>query len=199
MDSLDLTKKTASIVTAHPAALESAAAKTVERDHGELLFYALDGELPVIPAFDSVIKLYGQKREGNVMPCRKAFSFRDLRGWHASFFLIEFEPDLSDGRLTILGELYRTLFTGILHQNMRVSDMRSTALSGVADYFRDLLTGPYVGRYRGNVPHQGREHMTVDILDLPVLDDTGMPRYLMSFVREIPKHTSVLRGVAVAR
>lgn len=199
MDSLDLAKKTFDAVTAYNDTGETCPVKTVKREHGELLYYPLQGELPVIPAFDPIIKLYGLKREGAVMPCRKAFTFRDLRGWHASFFLIDFEGDLSDGRVSILGELYRTLFTGILKQNMRVSDMKSEALEGVSGYFRDLLTGPYVGRYRGNVPHAGREHVAVDILDLPALDDRGNPRYLMSFVREIPKRTSILRGVAVGR
>jgi hypothetical protein len=199
MDSLDLTKKTFGAVTAHHDAGETSPVRTVKREHGELLFYAIQGELPAIPAFEHILKLYSLKREGAVMPCRKAFTFRDMRGWHSSFFLIDFESDLSDGRVSILGEMYRTLFSGILRQNMRVSEMKSEALEGVSGYFRDLLTGPYVGRYRGNVPHAGREHVAVDILDLPVLDEKGDPRYLMSFVRETPKRTSILRGVAVGQ
>jgi hypothetical protein len=199
MDSLDLTKKTFGAVTAHHETGETFPERAIKREHGELLFYPLQGELPVIPAFEHILKLYGLKREGAVMPCRRAFTFRDMRGWHASFFLIDFESDLSDGRVSILGEMYRTLFSGILRQNMRVSEMKSEALEGVSGYFRDLLTGPYVGRYRGNVPHAGREQVAVDTLDLPALDERGDPRYLMSFVREIPKRTSIPHGVAVGR
>lgn len=197
MDSLDLTKKSFGAVTATNDTGETAPVKTVKREHGELLYYPLQETLPLIPAFDPIIKLYGQKRDGAVMPGRKAFTFQDLRGWHASFFLIDFEDDLSDGRLSILGELYRTLFTGILRQNMRVSEMKSEALTGVEGYFRELLTGPYIGRYRGNIPHLGREHVGVDILDLPVLDEAGKPRYLMSFVRENVKRGSLPRRLAV--
>ncbi|WP_262692312.1 PAS domain-containing protein [Kordiimonas aestuarii] len=199
MHSLDLKKNTPSDVTTHSDSEETTPFKTTKREHGELLFYPLKGALPRVSGFEPIIDLFGSKREGHLMPSRKAISFQDLRGWHASFFLIEFDEDLADGRMRILGEMYGTLLTGALWQNMLVSETKSAILQGVDDYFRELLTGPYIGRFRGSLPFKGREHVCVDILDLPMVDDTGTPRYLMSFVREIAQRASLMRGVAAGR
>ncbi|WP_417456265.1 hypothetical protein [Kordiimonas sp.] len=196
MDGFDLTNKTNNTDTNVGSTDETTPRKTVEREQGKLFFYPIEGELPVIPGFESVVELYRKKREGHAMPSRKAITFQDLRGWHSSFFLIEFGKDLREGRMRILGETYKTLYGGELWQGMSVSETKSPSLQDIDDYFRELLTGPFIGRYKGYLPHVGREHVFADIMDVPVVDEEGTPRYLMSFIREIQRAKPVHRVVA---
>lgn len=195
MDGFDLTNKTENKGPNACWIGEAGPRKIVEREQGKLYFYPMDGELPVIPGFETVIDLYRRKREGRSMPSRKQITFQDLRGWHSAFFLIEFGQDLVEGYMRILGETYKTLYGGELWQGMSVADTKSPSLHDIDDYFRELLTGPFIGRYRGYLPHVGREHVFADIIDLPVVDDEGVPRYLMSFIREIPREKSAHRLV----
>lgn len=196
MDGFDLTNKTENTGANAGSTDETAPRKIVEREQGKLFFYPLDGELPVIPGFETVVEIYRKKREGHAMPSRKAITFRDLRGWHSSFFLIEFGKDLAEGHMRILGETYKTLYGGELWQGMSVSEVKSPSLQDIDVYFRELLTGPFIGRYKGYLPHIGREHVFADIIDMPVVDEEGAPRYLMSFIREIQRKKPIHRVVA---
>ena len=164
---------------------DTAPVKKLKRELGTVFFYAFSDFMPCLTEFEPVLGLYESKRGDQLMPTRRSIGFRDLKGWHASFMLLEFLPGQGEGYVRILGETYRTLFDGALWQGMPISQAANPDLLDLSHYFRELQKGPYIGRYQGALPHAGREHVYADIVDLPLTDDSGEPRYMMSFIREI--------------
>ncbi|TNE63475.1 MAG: hypothetical protein EP335_09375 [Alphaproteobacteria bacterium] len=159
-------------------------AERINRPAGRVYYFPLEAGLPDLPIFKEVIDLYARKCGGARVPQRSAFDFKDLRGWHAQFCLTLFREDMSDGEIRILGEGYRGLYDGALWQGMRMSQTDHLKLPDLVGYFSEMLRRPAIGYFTGGLPSEGREHVNVDILDLPALDADGRCRYVLSFIRE---------------
>ena len=140
--------------------------------------------MPKIDAFAHPLALYADKLAQGELPCWRDFSFQELRGWHSRFSLVEMASDMSDGTCRILGDHFSAFFAGVLAQGKALSHSESILIPDLLRYIRQLIEGPAIGYFDGRLGYAGREHVRLEVLDLPAADKNGEPRYIMSFAKE---------------
>lgn len=159
-------------------------AREEARRFGTSFIFELERGLPDIPEFRELLTLYGGKWDGSILPAKDDFRFQELRGWHANFALIELDPDLKDGTCRIMGHTFSSLFGGALEQGMRLSDARTDRIPVLLHYFDQLLNLPAIGLFKGRLGYEGREHVSLELLDVPATNRHGEARYILSFAQE---------------
>lgn len=158
--------------------------KVIRHKWGRACFMEMNEDLSSLEGFEGIVDLYRSKStDPRIPPFKADFHFQELAGWHAFFNLMHFPGAPEDGEIRILGEEYRRLFSGVLWQGMRLSEVDHPKLVNLSSYCARLIRTPCIGRFVGFLPHNGREHIAADILDLPARDEHGNVTYLLSFIR----------------
>lgn len=160
--------------------------EVIRHKWGRACFMEMGEDLSSLEGFEAITNLYRSKSKNWLVPPFKAdFLFQDLTGWHSFFNLMHFEGAPEQGVIKILGEDYRRLFSGVLWQGMTLAEVDHPRLVNLSGYCARLLRTPCIGRFVGFLPHNGREHVAADILDLPARDEHGNVTYLLSFIRPL--------------
>lgn len=159
--------------------------KILQRRFGRTLFYDLAHGVPDISPFGYILERYSARLGDQPMPIWKDFEIRDMLGWHADMILVELAPDMSDATCRILGERIGHHFTGVLKNGAPLSASSSAAIPRILDYFQRLLTTPAFATFTGRMDYDGREHVALEMIDLPLAARDGKPKYILSFGRRI--------------
>ncbi|SDD33293.1 hypothetical protein [Kordiimonas lacus] len=165
--------------------LKLSQAETEPRQFGTSHVFDLNEGLPALDRFNDIIALFDEKWDGKTLPQRLDYRFQDLRGWHSHFALTEMNSDLSDGSFRIMGSNFAQLFGGSITQGSRLRDARTERVGALISFFGRLLNTPAMGYFNGRLGYDGREHVNLEVLDIPATDRHGELRYILSFARGI--------------
>lgn len=165
--------------------VQSRHVEVLPRRYGESHFYDLTHGVPDISPFGFILERFQQKAAGRIMPAWRDFKIQDLVGWHADMILIEVLPDQRDGHCRIVGDRIGPHFAQIVRQNRKLSDSGSPMVSKLLQHFDRLLSTPAVAHFNGRIDYEGKDHVSLEMLDLPLADKNGTPRYVLSFGRKL--------------
>lgn len=127
--------------------------------------------LPNLPYFSDVISLYQKKRGDRLMPRWKDFSFAEFTGWHTRLAVSEREGD--DFRFRLFGSVFVELFATDLTGKLLAQSLSPEQAPRTKAHFKQLVEGPFIGLGTGHVPMKNRDFIRFEVLDLPLVDDSG--------------------------
>lgn len=164
--------------------LKLSQAETEPKRFGTSYVFDLNEGLPDLDRFKDIIELFEGKWGGADLPQRLDYRFQDLRGWHSFFALTEMNSDHSDGTFRIMGNNFALLFGGSITQGSQLREARTERVGELVKYFDRLLHTPAMGYFNGRLGYDGREHVDLEVLDIPATNRHGELRYILSFARE---------------
>jgi hypothetical protein len=120
------------------------------------------------PKWADLIALWQARRQGELAPDWSQFDFADFRGLHASMVVSEFQTDEPDPTMFLIGEEFRRLYDS----NPRGLSFSQTTPRLYAIQFRDhfqaIRDHGWIGHVQGQVAMKGKEHFSVEVLELPL-------------------------------
>ena len=167
---------------------EASLAQQVEvlpRRYGESHFYNLSHGVPDISPFGFILDRFREKAAGRIMPGWRDFRIQDLVGWHADMILVEVQPDRKDAYCRIVGDRVGQHFAQIVRQNRKLRDSDSPMVGKLLQHFDRLLSTPAIAHFNGRIDYEGKDHVSLEMLDFPLADKAGTPRYILSFGRAL--------------
>ena len=146
--------------------------------------------LPDIAGYESILKLWDNKRGGRAMPCRADFSVEDFAGWYGAISISVLEGD--DLRFTLYGTRYVDLLGVDLTNKLLCASMAMDLIDQTKRYFATLVQGPFIGHMTGLAPTEHRDFLPFDVLDLPLSDDGRAVTTFLHALSTIPCSPSPL-------
>jgi len=129
-------------------------------------------EPAALPGFESLVRLWQDRRGDRPVPSWPDFDFYDFKGWHGrlSVYDISYDPFDYTCRLsgTLMDEVFDRTMTGVTGSElaeMRVEDSLTMEFYEMAS--RQML----IARTSGSLNFKGREHVQVTFIELPLSDD----------------------------
>ena len=134
-----------------------------------------------------MIDLWLDRRGDAIAPCWGQMDFTDFRGWHANLVLSRFEDEEPDPRLILIGGVFAEL-TGQYPKDSRMSERAPTLFKTVlAEHFRRIRTEGLIGLVQNQVMVKRRDHLDMQLIELPFRDGGDNIERLVHVVREVPR------------
>ncbi|MCR9222378.1 MAG: PAS domain-containing protein [Alphaproteobacteria bacterium] len=138
------------------------------------------------PAFAPLITLWCDRRGDSHAPCWRQMDFQDFLGWHPDLVLSAFEGDEPDPLFRLVGETFSAM-TGAPMKGKRFSAFsRELYDGGMREHFRKLRETAGIGLGQGRVATPGRDHLGLQVLELPFCDGGERIERLVHVVKPIP-------------
>lgn len=173
------------LIERHQKVSKQSPVEILQRRYGESHFYDLSQGVPDIAPFGFVLDRFAEKAGDREMPAWRDFKIQDLLGWHADMMLIEIMPDGKDGFCRIVGDRIGPHFESVVQHNKTLSESGSPVVPRLLEHFERLLMTPAIAHFHGRIDYEGKDHIALEVIDMPLTDTDGMPRYVLSFGRRM--------------
>ena len=135
--------------------------------------YRCDAEPDEFDELAPFFSIWRGKCCGGALPRWKDFSFEDFRHWHRYVALSDISAEDADPRFRIFGSGASEIVGADLTGKKLTEGVPSAQRDGVIEHFARLRDDRLIGFLRGDPGNPGREHVRLQVIELPLVGDSG--------------------------
>ncbi|MEX2630216.1 MAG: hypothetical protein WD341_09790 [Tistlia sp.] len=133
----------------------------------ELQRLDVEGALEAAPRLASLIQLWDERRGEAAVPDWADMDFADFRGWHAALVVSDLPAGEPDPIYRVIGEDFR-IVSYTTEPGQKFSDRTPLLYDRqFREHFREIRDRGLIGRATGPAAFVGREHLRLEVLELP--------------------------------
>lgn len=125
--------------------------------------------LPDLPEFKSLIDIWNATRGDALMPSWGDFSFDDLMPWIGRLAVTVFDGE--EMQAVLFGEAFVKLFGREMTGKPFFATLAPAHREILHGHFMKVIAGPCIGHGNGKFPLYGRDHMRINIIELPLAEN----------------------------
>jgi len=127
-----------------------------------------DEALTAATPFASLIRVWLDRRSDAAPPDWSTFDFADFRGWHSRLMTTVFPDDQPDPEFRIVGDAWRNMSGGNIRGRRFSQCTPRLYATQYHMHFRAIRDTGLVGWSYGRPTIAGREHVRIQIIELPI-------------------------------
>ncbi len=135
-------------------------------------YFDRDIEPAALPGYEDLVRLWQRKRGDRVVPSWSDFDFYDFKGWHGrlSVYDISYDPFAYICRLsgTEVDVAFDRTMTGVTGSELEEKRIEHPANM---EFYEMTCRQMLISRQSGPLNFEGREHVQVTFVELPLSDD----------------------------